>query len=201
MALLVAFFCAPVGAQTNGAAVDVGGVRYPATQALAGNTLQLNGAGVRYKFVIKVYTAGLYLGNKAGTPDAVLAATGPKRMFVVMLRDIDANELGRLFTRGMQDNAPRDEFSKSIPGTLRLADIFSARKKLLAGDSFFVDWVPGLGTTVSVNGKAQGEAIKEPEFFNALLRIWLGTNPADAALKDALLGQAAKPVAGTPGQQ
>jgi hypothetical protein len=101
----------------------------------------------------------------------------------------------------MQDNAPREEFSKSIPGTLRLADIFSARKKLLAGDSFFVDWVPGLGTTISVNGKVQAEPIKEPEFFNALLRIWLGPSPADAALKDALLGQAAKPVTGTPGQQ
>ncbi len=31
---------------------------------------------------------------------------------------------------------------------------------------------------------------KEPEFFNALLGIWLGKSPADAQLKDALLGQA-----------
>ena len=60
---------------------------------------------------------------------------GPKRMHVVMLRDIDANALGRLFTRGMQDNAPREEFSPSIPGTLRMADIFSARKKLVAAPS------------------------------------------------------------------
>ncbi|MFS9599030.1 chalcone isomerase family protein [Acinetobacter baumannii] len=33
-----------------------------------------------------------------------------------------------------------------------------------------------------------GETIKEPEFFSALLRIWLGDKPADDALKDALLG-------------
>ena len=31
---------------------------------------------------------------------------------------------------------------------------------------------------------------KKPEFFNALLGIWLGQSPADAQLKDALLGQA-----------
>ena len=113
-------------------------------------------------------------------------------MHVVMLRDIDANELGRLFTRGMQDNAPREEFSKSIPGTLRMADIFSAKKKLVAGDNFSVDWVPGVGTTVLVNGVAQGEPVKEPEFFTALIRIWLGNSPADTGLKDALLGQAAR---------
>lgn len=181
--------------------VDLAGVKYPPTQALAGSALQLNGAGIRYKFVIKVYTAGLYLGAKAATPDAVIGTPGPKRLHVVMLRDIDANELGRLFTRGMQDNASREEFSKSIPGTLRMADIFSAKKKLAAGENFSVDWVPGVGTTVLVNGKAQGEPVKEPEFFNALLRIWLGKQPADSALKEALLGRPAASVGGSPGQQ
>jgi hypothetical protein len=108
-----------------------------------------------------------------------------------MLRDIDANELGKLFTRGMQDNAPKEAFSKSISGTLRMADIFSAKKRLLAGENFSVDYVPGVGTSVLVNGKAQGEPVREPEFFNALLSIWLGANPADDGLKTALLGQEA----------
>ncbi len=172
--------------------IDLAGVKYPPGLSMAGSALQLNGAGIRYRFVVKVYTAGLYLAGKASTPEAVLATPGPKRMHVVMLRDIDATELGRLFTRGMQDNSPRDDFSKSIPGTLRMADIFSAKKRLAAGEHFSVDWVPGAGTTVLVNGKPQGEPIKEPEFFNALLRIWLGPNPADGPLKDALLGQVAK---------
>jgi hypothetical protein len=171
--------------------VELAGVKYAPTLQLAGSNLVLNGAGIRYKFVIKVYTAGLYLGAKAATPEAVLAAPGPKRMHVVMLRDIDANELGRLFTRGMQDNATKEDFVKSIPGTLRMAEIFAAKKKLVAGDNFSVDWVPGVGTSVLVNGKPQGEPVKEPEFFNGLLRIWLGSSPADRLLKDALLGHSA----------
>lgn len=161
-----------------------------------GTRLQLNGAGTRYKFVIKVYTAGLYLTGKAGTPDVVSTTAGPKRLHVVMLREIDANELGKLFTRGMQDNAPRESFSKSIPGTLRMAEIFSSRKKLVAGDNFSVDWVPGVGTTVLVNGQPQGAPIKEPEFFGALMSIWLGPRPADDQLKAALLGEAARPAGG-----
>ena len=165
------------------------GVRYPAAVPLAGANLVLNGAGVRYRFVVQVYSAGLSLAAKADTPEAVLAAPGPKRLAVTILREIDANELGRLFTRGMQDNAPKAEFSKSIPGTLKLADIFAARIKLLKGDNFSVDYVPGSGTTVVINGKAAGEPIAEPEFFEALMRIWLGPNPADDALKEALLGR------------
>lgn len=178
---------APPAAAPGG--MEVSGVRYAPTAQVAGSTLQLNGAGTRYKFVVRVYTAGLYLGAKVATPEAAYAAPGPKRVHVVMLRDIDANELGKLFTRGMQDNAPRETFSKSIPGTLRMADIFSAKKKLVAGDNFSVDYVPGVGTTVLVNGKPQGEPVREPEFFTALLSIWLGPNPPDDALKAALLGQ------------
>lgn len=179
---------APAPASAPGS-VEVSGVRYASTATVAGSMLTLNGAGTRFKFVVRVYTAGLYLGAKAATPEAAFAAPGSKRLHVVMLRDIDANELGKLFTRGMQENAPRETFSKSIAGTLRIADIFSAKKKLLRGENFSVDYVPGVGTTVLVNGKAQGEPVREPEFFTALLSIWLGPNPADDGLKAALLGQ------------
>jgi hypothetical protein len=199
-ALLCVAMAAACAAPAWGQA-EVAGVKYPAAVQVAGSTLQLNGAGIRHRFVVKVYTAGLYLQGKAATPEGVLGAAGPKRLHVVMLREIDANDLGRLFTRGMQDNAPREEFARSIPGTLRMADIFSSRKKLKTGDSFGVDWVPGQGTTVLVNGQPQGEAIREPEFFNALLRIWLGNSPADPLLKDALLGKAGSNVGGSPGQQ
>src|SRR5438045_2260267 len=115
---------------------DVAGVKF-ANSVQVGNTrLQINGAGVRYKVVFKVYAAALYLTDKATTPEAVYAAPGPRHLQIVMLREIDANELGKLFTRGMEQNASRDEFSKSIAGIMRMSDIFSARKKLVAGDTF-----------------------------------------------------------------
>lgn len=173
------------------AQVNVSGVRYDESVDARGTKLQLNGAGVRYKAVFKVYTAGLYLTKKAATPEEALAATGPKRLNIVMLRDIDSGELGKLFSRGMEDNMDRAAFSKLVPGVLRMSQIFSDHKKLVAGDTFSIDWVPGTGTVITVKGVPQGEPFKEPEFFNALLRIWLGPNPADWKLKDALLGKAA----------
>lgn len=169
--------------------VEVANVKYDTAIDLAGQKLQLNGAGIRYKFVIKVYTAGLYLTTKANTTQEVLAAHGPKRIHIQMLREVDGNELGKLFTKGMEANSPRDEFVKCINGVLKLSEVFATRKSLVSGDNFSVDFVPGVGSTLLLNGKPLlSEPIKEPEFFTALLRIWLGDKPADDSLKEALLG-------------
>ncbi|MBV7456642.1 chalcone isomerase family protein [Acidovorax sp. sif1233] len=171
--------------------ITVADVKYEETTSLSGSSLQLNGAGVRYKAVFKVYTAGLYLEKKAHTPQDIAALKGPKRMSITMLREIDSTELGKLFSRGMEDNMDRAAFSKLIPGVLRMSQIFSDHKKLQAGDQFMIDWIPGTGTVITVKGKPQGEPFKEPEFFHALLGIWLGNTPADWKLKDALLGKPA----------
>lgn len=171
--------------------MTVADVKYADTLQVADANLQLNGAGVRYKAVFKVYTAGLYLEKKAATTPEVMALKGPKRISITMLREIDSTELGKLFSRGMEDNMDRAAFSKLIPGVLRMSQVFSDHKKLAAGDQFMIDWVPGTGTIITVKGKPQGEPFKEPEFFNALLGIWLGNAPADWKLKDALLGKPA----------
>jgi len=174
---------------TRAETVEVANVKYDTALDLAGQKLVLNGAGIRYKFVIKVYTAGLYLTTKASTTPEVLAAHGPKRIHIQMLREIDGNELGKLFTKGMEANSPREEFVKCINGVLKLSEVFATRKALVAGDAFSVDYIPGVGSTLLLNGKPlMTEPIKEPEFFTALLRIWLGDKPADEGLKESLLG-------------
>ena len=173
----------------SAAQVDVAGVKLNDTLDLRGSTLQLNGAGVRYKAVFKVYTAGFYVGKKVSTPEEALAAPGPKRVAITMLRDIEANELGKLFTKGVEENSPKTEMVNLIPGLLRMGQMFADQKQLKAGDTFTIDWLPGTGTLITVRGVPQPDPIKEQAFFNALLRIWLGPVPADWKLKDALLGK------------
>ncbi len=168
-------------------AAEAGGITFPEQVEVHGSRLALHGAGVRYKAVFKVYAAGLYLGGKAATLEEVLRTPGPKRMSITMLREIDAGELGKLFSRGMEDNMERAAFAQLIPGILRMSQIFSDHKKLGPGDNFTLDWVPGQGLVISVKGKPQGAPFKEPEFFAALMGIWLGKAPADWQLKNALL--------------
>ncbi len=176
-------------AAAGAAPVELAGVTLQDRASVAGNPVVLNGAGIRYKTVFKVYTAGLYLGEKASTTEAVLAMQGPKRIAITMLRDIDSGELGKLFSRGMEDNMDRQAFSKLIPGVIRMSQVFSDHKRLKEGDSFFIDWVPGTGTVLTIKGAVEGEPFREPAFFDALVRIWLGPKPADWQLKDALLGK------------
>ena len=174
----------------SAATVELSGVKVADPVEVQGSKLALNGAGIRYKAIFKVYVAGLYLDKRASTPEEVFATPGPKRISITLLREIDANELGKNFTRGLEDNTPRGEMAKLIPALIRMGQIFSDQKKLLPGENFTIDWIPGSGTIVTVKGKAQGEPFKEIEFFNALLRIWLGPQPADGKLKEALLGNA-----------
>jgi hypothetical protein len=177
------------GALPGGAAtVEVGGVALEDRVTVAGKPLQLNGAGIRYKAVFKVYTAGLYVEKPANTTNGLLDQPGPKRMSITMLRDIDSAELGKLFARGMEDNMEKGSFAKLIPGVLRMSQVFTNHKVLKTGETFVLDWIPGTGTVLTVKGQVEGEPFREPEFFEALMRIWLGPKPADWALKDALLG-------------
>lgn len=173
---------------TQAAPFEISGVKVPDVLEFRGVTLPLNGAGIRYKAVFKVYVAALYVGRKSGTLEEVLSAKGPKRLTVTLMRDIDANELGRAFFRGFDDNTSRPEAFRLAAHVFRLGQIFAEQKKLLAGESFSIDWIPGVGTALTVKGVVQGEPFKEVEFFNALMRIWLGAQPADWKLKDALLG-------------
>ena len=173
------------------APVEVSGIKLADPVELAGSRLQLNGAGIRYKAVFKVYVAALYLEKKAATPEEAFATPGAKRISITLLREIDSNELGKSFTKAFEENAPKTEMSRLIPGLLKMGQVFSDQKKMLAGESFTIDWIPGTGTVISVKGKPQGEPIKEVEFYNAMLRIWLGAKPADWKLKDELLGKAA----------
>ena len=182
-------FCAALGmAAAHAGVVDVAGVKVPDEAIVANSNLLLNGAGVRYKGPFKVYTAALYLNRKVSTPEAAHAAPGAKRIVLTMLRDIKADELGSLFMRSMEQNTPKADLLKVLPVLPRMGEIFVEQRKMLSGDSITIDWIPGTGTVLSVRGKLQGQPFKEPEFFHAMLDIWLGKDPADWMLKDALLG-------------
>ena len=170
---------------------ELAGVKLEDPVELRGTPLQLNGAGIRYKAIFKVYVAALYLGKKAATPEEVVASPGPKRISITLLREIDSNELGKSFTKAFEENSSKAEMSKMIPGLVRMGQIFAEQKKMLPGEAFTIDWIPGTGTVISVKGKAQGEPFRDIEFFNALMRIWLGPNPADWKLKETLLGKPA----------
>lgn len=168
-----------------GAATTVN--KFEPTAQLAGSTLQLNGKGTRVRLVFKAYDMGLYTTKHASTPAELLALPGPKRLHFVALRDLPGTDLGRLFLRGISDNTPAAQLTRHTLSTTRLIEIFSGKPKLVAGDTFAMDFVPGKGTQFYIQGQPQGEPVGDDEFFTLVLRIWFGDSPADVQLRDALL--------------
>ncbi|MGQ0596720.1 chalcone isomerase family protein [Aquabacterium sp.] len=173
---------------------DVVGVHYPPTIKVEGSNLTLNGSGISYRAVAKLYTVGLYVPQKASKSDAIFATGGPKQLRFVMLQGMRVDELGKVITKGIENNSSREEFFKLIPSIRMMGEAFSRIKRLNAGDIFAIEFVPKRGTMFFVNGQPAGLPLEDVGFFPAVLRTWLGNRPVTQDLKDALLDYKAPPV-------
>ena len=171
------------------AALEVAGVKFDdKTKVGAGETV-VNGAGLRKRAFIKVYAIALYLPQKQAAAAEVLAAKGPKRIAIVTLRDLTAEQFVDALLEALKKNhdeatlvalQPRiDQFRANM------LSIVNAPEKSVV----HLDWLPETGTRLTFNGTAKGSDIPGEDFYRALLRIWLGDKPAQDDLKEQLLGK------------
>lgn len=171
------------------AAVDIAGVSFEEAAKLGGGTQPLNGAGVRSRFFIKLYAMGLYLPEKRSDPAAVLAMDGPKRIQIVLLREIAAEKLADALVEGIRKNHSESEMAPLKARVDELKAAMLALKEMPKGAVILLDWAPATGTHLSFNGQSHSRDIPGDDFYRALLKIWLGANPPAEDLKAALLGR------------
>ena len=169
------------------AAAEIDGVRIPDRVTLGKAELVLNGAGVRKRAFFSIYVGALYLPQKTRNAQAVLDDTGARRIAMHMLRDLAAEQLLSALNDGLKANHAPGDLAKLEPQVKQLEAIFNAVRAAKTGDVILLDFVPGTGTLVTVNSDAKG-VIPGEHFSRALLRIWLGEQPVEAALKKAMLG-------------
>ncbi len=171
------------------ASINVAGVAFADQLQSGASQLQLNGAGVRYRVVIKVYAAGLYLSQRASTLEEALAAAGPKQMRIVMLRELEADQISQLFLRGINRNLRPAEAGRLTKPLLDLSAALTGFQRFGKGDVLTIEFDPQQGTTFHAKGQLIASALPGPAVFNAALQIWLGSDPVDLQLKSALLGK------------
>ncbi|MGD2054257.1 MAG: chalcone isomerase family protein [Gammaproteobacteria bacterium] len=163
------------------------GVEFPDKIALpnTSKTVQLNGIGYRKKFFIKIYIGALYTEKLARSRDEVIALDGPKRVLMHFVYDeVSSEKLVDAWNEGFEENLSEDAFNKLRPQIDKFNAMFPTVKE---GDVIYLDYIPGSGTRVTINGENKG-LISGRDFNNALLDIWLGEEPADKRLKKAMLG-------------
>lgn len=177
-----------IGSASLAQPVEVEGVKFDPSVQVGGQTLQLNGAGVRMRAIFRVYVAGLYVPQKSTDANALLAQKGPRRMAIHMLRNVDADTFATSLVDGLKANLGEQQFAafkaQTDALTANLKTIGEAKK----GDAILFEFTPDAGTRIVVNGQPRGNPVAGEDFFTAVLRVWLGERPADSGLKKGLLG-------------
>lgn len=173
---------------TQGAvAAEIAGVTFKETQKVGGQELVLNGYGVRSKFIIKVYATGLYLPVKKTTTEEVFKGEYPRRIQLIILRDISSEDFGMAFMSGVNNNMDKNDKTKIVGQISKFGEMFASLPGIKKNDVLDLDYIPGTGTLCFLNGKKIGETVPELLFYTAIMKIWLGEKPADKALKPRLL--------------
>jgi hypothetical protein len=173
-------------ATMTAAAQAPAGVNLADSVNVNGQTLVLNGTGVRTKFVVKVYVGALYLPAKQSWPDAVLAPDAPRRMVMHFLRDVEGAKMVEAWQSGLADNTPN-----ASPEVRAAFDLLASwMEDIPKGNELVITYLPDKGTIVTINGRMKGILPGGKPVADAILATWIGPSPGPGEeFKRAVLGQ------------
>jgi len=153
-------------------AASLAGVTLPDTVQVGDSMLVLNGLGLRTKFSVKVYVAGLYLEQKSSDSSAIIKSDASKKIVMHFLHSASKQQMTDAFNDGFKDNTPDAE--KTMKTDIdRLLDALEPLKK---GDQMVFTYTEKL-------------TIAGPAFGQVLFSVWLGQKPPNTDLKKGILGQ------------
>jgi Chalcone isomerase-like len=166
------------------AALEVQGVQIEPTVTVQGEALRLNGYGIREKFFFDIYLGSLYTAQPVASTEAALAAPGSKLIRMNFLyHKVDREKIVEAFAEGYEKNSP--QLAGGAPAKAFLGWFVH---DFVRGD--VVDLELDADGTVAArqNGTLLG-SLRSPELARGVLLIYLGDKPADAGLKQGMLGR------------
>ncbi len=168
----------------NAFAASLKGVEMKDQIVAEGESLSLQGIGLRKKFLFSVYVGGLYLTTPTKDAAAAINADEPKRISMTFLRDVDADNIKKAFKEGFETNSPEAAKTQSAKIETFLG-LF--KEEFKEGETVNITYLPATGVTAEKGGKVLG-TVEGAEFMKAVFTIWLGKNPPSEDLKKGMLG-------------
>ena len=165
---------------TPARAASLAGVAMPDSATVAGQTLQLNGLGLREKLYIDIYVAGLYTAQPTRDGIAAAAADEPKRIVLHFVYAVSKSQMSDSFKEGFE-RSPGATAGQIAQTANFLPDTINK------GDEVEIDYVPGTGTSFTIAGRKYG-TIAGAAYMKALFGIFIGPHPPTADLKEGMLG-------------
>lgn len=150
--------------------------------------LVLNGAALRKKYlIVDVYIGGLYLEEASQDPDTIISADTYKRMmFHVLLKRVSARKVANALNEALVINISKEEHQVLKPQIDLFLSLFDDIR-LHKGDEVTIDYVPGTGTIVHMPGR-EDAVLEGKDFYDALLKVWIGPQPVSKDFKQQMLG-------------
>ena len=182
--------CGVLASAGPGRAASVSGYSLPDTFPLAGQTLALNGLGIRTLTIlrVKVYVAGLYLAQKSRDARAILASPGPKVILLQFLHTASKADIEKQYREGEAKNCGHGECPPADQGDYER--LIALTPGAAVGDTLtYVCTQRGL--RVLFNSKQVGE-IANADLAMRVLAGFIGNSPPSEELKANLLGAAAE---------
>lgn len=172
-----------IGFSTPVFAAEKSGVTLPDSVTVGGETLVLNGLGVREAtlFNIDVYVAGLYLPAKTSNAEQIINGDYAKQIHMHFVRDVDRDKITGAYEESFEDHGDLQAQAE------KLKELTRWMRDIQEGETMTLTYEPGKGTSVSVGGALQG-TIRGFDFAQALWRVWLGAEPPNRGLKEGMLG-------------
>lgn len=164
---------------------DLAGVSLPDTVELGGEELVLNGMGLREKFWVDVYVGALYLPEAADSAETAINMEGPSRVVMHFVHDAPADKVIDGWKEGFTNNNEKAVIDALGDRIATFNGYFD--KDIKDGEAVVLDYLPGEGTTVTINGEVKG-TIPGADFNRALRAVWLGPKPPSKNFRKGLLG-------------
>lgn len=167
-------------------AATISGVSLPDAYPLVGQTLVLNGIGIRYVTIlsIRAYVAGLYLSQRSQDAQAILASRGPKVILMQFLHSASKSQVEAQYREGERRNCGHGECPREDePDFERLIALTPAAN---VGDTLTYIY-SATGVRVLFNNRPIAE-FANPDLSLRLLMGFIGPTPPSEDLKAHLLG-------------
>ncbi len=144
----------------------------------------LNGVATHSELGKEQFVAGLFTTTLSTSANSILSSQENKRLQVrVLAKQLSSRRFRRMWIEGMAINSSPSELEKHARDMANFSNMLKI--KMISGDIFTVDRRED-NIQVSVNGILLGE-IEDPQFFDLLLRTWIGPVPLSSDFRKDLL--------------
>lgn len=155
------------------------------TQANSHEQLTLNGLAAHWALGREYYVGALYLPKASSDPQAILAMNGPKRMeFKVTNEKWSPRRFAQMWNQAILINNSQENLNAMSDAIIAFTGL--AQGNLIYGDQIFIDYTPGKGSKILLNGTVMFTT-SEDGFFPLLLNTWIGRRPPSSDFKTAIL--------------